>query len=63
MALIINGITLESSRIPATGTLQNEADLNAEAQRKTLYENIRAYNRLFSGINKISSMYTLLESI
>ena len=28
MALIINGITLESSRIPATGTLQNEADLN-----------------------------------
>ena len=42
---------------------QNDADLNAAAQRKTLYENIRAYNRLFSGINKISSMYTLLESI
>lgn len=28
---------------------QNDADLNAAAQRKTLYENVRAYNRLFSG--------------
>ena len=42
---------------------QNDADLNAAAQRKTLYENIRAYNRLFSGINKISSIYSLLEGI